>query len=884
MTSSAAMHVGDFSPYVLYRRGTLGLAQLGGLLPRRTWELLDAASASTRAQAELRFRIEDALYRIIPAMPPRQRRALLRLRRDVHNGRLSEPLLGVDDLPQPCWDMIDRWMSAGAEQQELIATASFTFVAELDEARKALADIARNESLQRGIQLSGEDAYREVMSYAADPFDRARKPSRRRRAESTITSYAYRVALKPSPFGAFTEIGAQQWTPSPAGPGKQIAQARISIGLLAWMIYQLRRIGGAEDLMQLRLNNSLLVRGEHVTFVRRPIEGAEEAMVADKVITARNTDLVRLLCDALREGSVTERQLQRRLVDAGLAVEKAAATIDQLVKVGLCHRGLGLPDHTTRVALQAANRLRELGTPQALRCAEIFDRTQHIEDSFASSDAGQRTYLLGELRGLVHRLAQECGSLPPSANALRSIMFEDIGTSQPAISWQPSLVEYNADNLDLFQRILPVLDDATIEKLSLYHFFVERFGESAEVAAIDLYAQFTALSPTAAGKLMSGIDDPHCAQVRDLRAEFFHLLRAQLFATTDREELALAPDHLRAFTARIPACAAPWRSAAYRLQFADIAGRPRIVVNGVTTGYGVFFSRFCDLLSMTDASGRDLGESIAANIRSTSPRQTDITATLGLNFNLHPPLSPYDLVYPGSVPREGAQHVLTLADLVVRPDPATRRLHLVSRMDGQAIDLVPLNFLYPAAAPMLYRFLCAFAPTRTYRGGLAEQLDRQTRRIATGELPRMTLGDLVLDRRSWRFSLAELPDMVGLEYHDLLAIREFDHWRTKSGLPRHTFFRVYPDRGRAAGARDLLAETHQWALEARSARRHKPHYLDARNPFLLAVLARHATSTQRGWLAFHECLPAIETYGAESRLTSAEEFFIEYTLQRGSTP
>jgi hypothetical protein len=199
-------------------------------------------------------------------------------------------------------------------------------------------------------------------------------------------------------------------------------------------------------------------------------------------------------------------------------------------------------------------------------------------------------------------------------------------------------------------------------------------------------------------------------------------------------------------------------------------------------------------------------------------------------------------------------------------------------VDNQPLDLVPLNFLYPAAAPPFYRFLCAFAPTRTYRGGLWEQLDRGTTGAATR--PRVLLGDLVLDRRSWRFPVHELPALDGLERQELAALAEFDRWRRAHGLPRQCFFRMLAPRPAPTGERDLQAELRQWALEARSARLHKPHFFDAHDPFLVHVLAKQARSTDGGTVLFHECLPAADDYTIDGP-ANAEEFFVEYTMPGG---
>ncbi|MFB9734646.1 lantibiotic dehydratase [Streptomyces thermocoprophilus] len=892
---------GAFSPYYLYRRGTLGPAALDGLTPVRTWTLLAEAERTRQRREELRGRLEDALHTAVPALPADRRRELLRLRRDIHNDRVP----GVPDaarlLDPATRELLEEWLRQRAEGHRLQKEAEAALAAELDDGRRTLAAVAAGELFQRGLQLSDERTWRTVTEWAADPFSPRRKPSKRRRAENTLTSFAYRVALKPSPFASFTEIGAAPWTTDAAvvpvdGPRARPVQARLSAGLLSWMTYELRRLDRADELMQIRLNHSLLVQGEKAMCVRRAPDGAPEAAYgAAQVVAARDTGLLRLLRSLLADGARPEREVRDRLTAAGLSPEAAATALDKLVRAGICERGLGIPDQHPRPALAVAQRLRALDTEQAGRCAVVFEQLQAAEDAFPAAPVRRRADLLAGMREQVAVFTDTVGCPAPAPEALRSVVYEDVGTRRPARTWRPEVLHANRWALELFQRIVPVLDDATVEKAGLYAFFVRHFGEDADaVPFVEFYRRFAALPPAEASAVASGVGDPHADRIRALRAGLAGLLRTQFHAHRASEndphgELRLDADRLRGFAERLPAEIAPWRSTAYRVQFTTGPERPYAVVNGVTTGHGVFFSRFCDLLEPDAPHEWSLTEALRGHIARTTPRQCDITAVLGLNFNLHPRLSPLELVYPGSTARTADDTTLTLADLAVRAEPDRRTLTLVSTRDGRPLDLVPLNFLYPAAAPVLYRLLCAFAPTRTYRGGLWDQLDRAdavagraaglTRVPAEPRtLPRALLGDLVLDRASWRLPAADVPGLEGLERQEAAALAAFGDWLGRQGIPRHTFFRLTTPPPVPAGQRDLLAETRQWALEARTARLHKPHYLDARNPFLLQVFARRlAEAGPDATVTFQECLPHPADLDDDPH-TGAEEFFVEHTL------
>jgi hypothetical protein len=861
------MTASRFSPYLLFRRGALAYGALAGMVPERTWSLLDEADALDAASESMRIELEESLYRIIPDAPADERRWLLRMRRDIHNGRVPARPERPGSLPL---DFLDKWARARSAAEGLRSEAAATFAEELAEARAVVAEAAANEDFRRGLQLSGAEAYAQVTAFVRDIGYADRKPSRRRRMESTITSLAYRMVFKPSPFGSFAEVGAGPWEVPAGADGRRVRLARISVGLVRWIAQLPLSLDGADAITRVRLNNSLATLGDRVVYIRRPIEGFDDNFAEDRVIAARPTALIRLLVEAMGTGEIGERDLLDRLGAAGLPPAEAKSTVDQLVRAGLCHRGLGLPDQAVRVPGRVAEILRTLGTVPADRCAEIFDRVQRIEDTYPTAGTDRRTALLADLREAIDRLVEVCGAKAPPDEALRTMIYEDTGTRGSAHSWHPGLLERNAARFALLQRLAPVMDDGTVERLGMYRLFTQRYG-GADVPLVEFYRTFAELPAERLSEMMSGAADPAAERVTAARRALFDEIRGQLANAGD--DLVLDEDRLRRFADALPEFVSPWRSAAYRIQI----DRGRAVVNGIATGHGAFYSRFCDLLEPGVDGAWSLRRAVLDHLTRSNPRQADLTAVLGLNFNLHPRLTPFEVVYPGSLAAEASARVLTLAGLVVRPDPMTRRLCLISAVDDQPIDLVPLNFLFPAAAPRLYRFLCAFGPVQTFRGGLWDQLDRAGADLPAYR-PRVLLGDLVLDRRSWWVERPDLPEMAGLERQSLPAMAAFDRWRRAHDIPRHTFFRPAARPAPPGRARDLAEETRKWALEARHARLRKPHFLDSRDPYLLAILARQLGSSPETAVRFQECLPDAAGYLAPGGPSSAEEFVVEFNL------
>lgn len=874
-----------FRPYVLWRRGMLPARELDALVPARTWAVVEEIRRGRDARAELAAAVSDEIYRLVPAVAPDERRDLLKLRRDLHNDRLPAPArvaTAQRALSGAGRAALAGWLDSRRAEDGLLATAEATFADELREGQQRLARLAGDEEFLRGVQLSGRQLYRDVRGYVARGGAPAGSAKEHRRIQSTIVSFAARASLRPSPFGSFTEVGAHQWRPEPSSP-RRLRLATAARGLLTWMAYELHRIDGADQLLRLRRNHLAEVRGERVELFTRGADGGHESFGAERFVTLPHSTPVRLVLAALDGGPLPQSALLRRLTDAGVPPADASAFLDRLVAAGLCHRDLALPDQTPRLAEAIAARLAEVPTGQAAECARVFTGIQRIEDEFAGAGLDRRERLLAELDAQVHRFTQVCGMPPPPSYASRAPIFEDVGGLGTALSWRPALLERNAERFELMHRLLPVFDDSTIEHLGLYRFVAERFGPAAKVPLLEVYRAFAKLAPADMSSFMLGAGDRSAEQVRRLRGDVLRYLAKLVDDAAGAPAVELDGGWLREFVDALPPFVPAWTDSAFRLQFVPATAEQAesVVVGDVTVGNGVFLSRFCDLL---DRPGRwSLAEALRASLRTHHPRHADLTAVLGANVNLHPRLAPLEIVYPGAVGYPEHDGTVNLRELLVAADPVGRRLRLVTG-GGAPVELVPMNFLFPAAAPMLYRFLCVFAPVRTFRRGLWERLrhGELVEHQPGVPLPRLTFGDLVLDRRSWQLPAAAIP-ADGAEEGSFAAILQLDRWRRELGLPTECFFRRVEPRTPAGPAKatgpagtDWLTQTHRWALEARNARLRKPHFLDFRNPYLLRVFGKHVRAFPDGLVVLQEALPAPSGYLGVGAPPAAEELLVEF--------
>ena len=892
-----------FLPVSLCRRCSLPWRQLSGLVPNRTWQLLQARTESRAIRNTLQETLLAALYRLVPGAPPAERRALIALQRDLHNDRLPAPRLL--DLAQQrldasqyqtLMDWVDRWN----REENLLQEARAALHAEIFAARQQLARLASSESFQRGIQLSGAVLRRNMESFVKAVAASEDIPAHvLRKTEGTLISFLYRMALKPSPFASFVEIVAQRWD-SPGEPGATsdpVHIVRLSMIMLRWMERELTQIEEYRARLPIWLNNTVRCTGNTIEFFTRGADGSEQMFRGERFVSLPTSTYLRSVLEALRQQTSDRTELVACLMKAGAKAEQAGAFVERLVEIGLLERGLGLPDQERHYARRMAEQLASFADERAQRCAALLMRLADIEQEFAAAPAKQRNQLLAEIQDHLRSFVQildiqeDVGQVVALlADDTRSLLFEDVGSVGTPHSWCPASLEAEKENLAVLSQLLPLFDEALIERVGLYEYFASLYGpEGVCDDILDFYRHFAKLDSRAVSTIMAGADNPHVRTIKELRRAFCEHLRERLHDQPLALELELDQEWTRQFIQQFPAFIAPWQSMAYRLQFIGTPHkRGGLVINGITTGYGAAFSRFCDLFDLpAGEQAWSLGDEVSQAIRRRThdAEQVDITTVLGVNTNLHPRLTRLEIEYPRSRSIGDPEGVLSLRDVRVVADAGQKRLVLYSKRDGQRLNLVPLNFLFPSAAPNLYRFLCVFAPFVSFRTGFWSRYLSYGDESEQGRtyFPRLKLGNVVIERQTWAYRVDTLDRLDVQELDDMELLLAAQAWRARLALPHHGFFRFIDMSRPGSSIPDWIEMARNWAMSARRARLRKPHYLDFANPFLLKVFFKQLGGDARGTMMFQECLPAIETYLDYQGPTSAEEFVVELSYEGEDT-
>ncbi|GLF96717.1 hypothetical protein [Streptomyces yaizuensis] len=491
------------------------------------------------------------------------------------------------------------------------------------------------------------------------------------------------------------------------------------------------------------------------------------------------------------------------------------------------------------------------------------------EDALVGPDP-ERVSALRSAREGVGALARALGA--DARAAARATVSEDVvgaGPDDGILCLPPDVLA----DLGRVQRVVPLLSHELPFQLAGGLAFRRRFGADAVPVTV-AYQWFLESGRAETDALLARCADDELTTVLALRRRLFEGLRET--ARQPGAEAACDPALLDSVAAGLPAAVLDPACASWPVQRAG----DRLVLNGVGGGYGRFAARVAGGLDDERAAGPR-----AWAARAHPPLEgglmVDISALLGATVNEHPLVLPAALGYPGRALECDPGTRIDLSECVVRA-VGGRPLLFSDRFPGRPLFPVPHNSTLATVAPGLYRWLSRFGPAAGATLDLWDHVDAlpTADTAATGDAPatkdtgrpagpgdgirhypRLTLGRLVLTRRTWKVPGAALPATAPRSgAADTACVAEtvtaWHRWCERTGVPRRSFLRTttLPDpwdvvRGLADMSPVLAARSTSGAAIR------KPLYVDLSQPLCWPTGPAGAPVAPGTTLTFTEPLP-----------------------------
>ncbi|MCZ2819833.1 lantibiotic dehydratase [Modestobacter sp. VKM Ac-2977] len=828
---------------------------------------LDGSLAATATE------LSDGLQEAIGGNDdPRVRRDLIALRRDVHNLRVPrrpESLVAsLATLDDGLAARAQAWLACAAQRAELIVQGPGLLSADQAAARAHLTQIAQDGRFQRGLMVASPDLDAQLADLLQAGDGRLSK--RARRQERSLVRYVYRTACKTSPFSSLTSValgtftsGTDEVITSEGSLQDLVGHVRLNIGVLPRLVEAIRRHDQHKLDLPVQLVSGWRRHASRVRYVRRQrsVGDPDAAVTIDTMQDqlfflssgAFMTTLLELFTEvpAMPLGEV-RTELERRL-HGRVTAEDVVRFVDTLVRLDL----LVVPE--LRVDLHADDPvaafqqgLRALHLPWTADLLAALDRVRALTAEFGSATPARRRVLVSLVRSELTQQLRDLGA--EDLEVPRALLYED--TSPRGLVTRASAEVFTdrfAPDLERISRILPCFDALLPQRHLLRAFFRIRFGTAGVCHDLikfvhdfhlDIFDEYLKTSVGQGGPdddgmpapLPNWLDIPEVAQLDRGRRELVLAMREAYAGHEESDpELVLPSGFFERVAAALPADIEELDPRSFFAQFAGAGPDARLVMNRTYTGLTLLFSRFAHCLDEAAEERESVVRRLREHLLDLQPEGAVFAEMTGgidtSNLNLHPAVTPYELVSPGDSSSRPRAEQINVDELQVRHDPDTDTVQLFEPRLGKRVIPVYLGFLMPFALSDVQRTLLLFSFQRMAQLDLWTGTDKPLGDREIASHPRVRHGDVVLVRKTWKTDPRRLPQPTGLS--DAEWYLEWQRWRSRHDVPRHVFATLSAG-GEVEQEPDHGPDAHDVAKPG--ATRGKPQYVDFESHYCLALL------------------------------------------------
>jgi hypothetical protein len=877
-------------PFFMLRLGGLPMDSVAPLRFPDTVAWAERTLAVEREVAAAKGPLADALETAVGALTDNPlRRRVLELRRDVFNGRLprrsdneADVVAAVGPTTGP---MLASWLEARRRLATLHGEGETVLDAELTARRRGLRELADHPRLRHGLLLASPSLDSNLRTYLNAPDGPLGK--RARRIERSVLEYVYRTACKTSPFSTLGAIELGRIRPDGSGfldvgalDGPWQSHVRLNLAALARIVDLVLSNPDLRNDLPVRVTTGWRQDRDRVRYVRRQRTlGAEDTAVSldmlhESLFYLTSGRILEQVLEALPDGvELRVGELVDRLHAAGppggYARDDLETYVEHLLRLGLLTvPALHVDIHSPDPLADFADRVRGIDRVWATTLSKRLSAVVELVTTYRTWDLDVRRRVLDAVRQELAAAQHDLGREEPSTP--QTILYEDVtvgaGVTAGEAQWRADLLPA----LEGLSRILPVFDMVLPQRLVTQGFFRARFGAGGRCGDVlrfvhefhqDFYEQFMQASMRRRefdddGEYLAQpnwLKLPELAALDEARRELVSRMRAAYAAATDpAAELVLDDDFVDGVAALLPHVPGELDPRCFFLQVgADADGAPLAVLNRAYTGLTLLFSRFAHCFPGAGEDGLEPG--LRETMVAAQPPGAVFAELKGgyetTNLNLHPAVTPYELVCPGDVSFRAPEEQIPVDDLEIVDDPDIGQVILRSRRLGKQVIPVYLGFLLPMALPEVQRLLLNFSYTAMARLDLWSGTDQPLGDKPIGGHPRVRYRNLVLHRRLWKTAPSRVPQRD--QQSDAQWMLDWVRWRREHGLPRRVFVTVD-----AGGPREEPAEpgAPQPAPRPAAMGTNKPQYVDFDSYFSLCLLD-NTVKTAANRVVFTEMLP-----------------------------
>ncbi len=806
---------------------------------------LDAARAQVAAGTAPVCAAIEALVPQAFAADPVLARALLAIKRDLHNGRLPRPAQ-IEAchalMPGALQDAVHQLIGAITAVATAAQAYADAHAAETTDGLEQARRVAMGPALLCALAVTNGAVHARLLALA----DGGPAVPEKIRAQTLLSAarYVLRAGQKTSPLSAMgvVALGTMGSGPAASIDGALVRRRAPSAAALDHALQvALADLANLDGQALIGLNTSLEQQGQRFDWRRVEPSSAQQRVRQTAVTNVSSTSgfLTALARVVARRGGVLPLATLRAdlaPLHATIGAAQTEALLADAWKKGVLVPAAPTDGAPFDLALQRAALM------QADQAAGITGALH----AYAAAAQDPDQPISGTAQAL-HTLFAAAGCAPDAAHT-RPVLFEDCTIAGSCDAATPAIGAQVQETLHGLLQISPMLScDSPITRMR--RFVIEAFkrdhGVGGRLPQSRLFLRQTAEALGAVLALPQAEREAAFAAARTTSAvhDQLHRGRAHFLDALARCAMAsspaiVPPGVLADAIAGLPA-AARGNMVSQMFFLQALPGDPVAdhVLNTIYPGGASTFSRFV-------APGSAAQARIAAYLEAISGglEPMEIAGSFGFNAAWHPPFTRRRAAVPPLM--SPGDTAIDIGRLGLRHRPACDDLVFFDPAHGD-IAIHYAAILNPLTLPLDFQIVRALSPFGELITDIGQPILERIPPAADGSrtLPRLVLQRLVLSRAQQIVPHTLLPDAALAPAAFFAA---FNHWADGRALPRHLFARLRRASGHAgdspAGSRP------------RTARSSKPLPVDRWSPAAVLLLQREIASAA-GDIAFVEALP-----------------------------
>lgn len=889
----------DVHPFFIVRVSGGDFNELNLLRLRKSYDSTLSLINEKKKLASISSELCDILYeKVSEAHNQKDRHILIEAKRDIYNNRFL--------ALQKC-DAIRRYSNSVettllADYVDSYKKINFlgqktarSFNSELKIVRKKLNELSKNDTVKKGLLLSSydffklaEERYWDYSNSSPDDWDTS--------IEYGIAKYISRIYTKTSPFSTFTHIGFGQFLNCSKNNGETLystsdinnndiySEVLLNRYLYKYLYTLLSEIPDFLEYFEVRLNPTINVTNSSIHYFTN--KGNTES-----IQTIRSNPTLLAIYNYLLDKEYKFSDLQKFIsANSDTEKRKIQVFIKRLINIGFldCYiSSIQASNPSWHINLKDWLKNIDIGSSLKNEVIELLEYFEVAILRYQSSDSLKREKIVSKIFSKYKeackklRATENLETFPDevddSSNSKKSfyeyktatkftfdthqMLYEDTYCSVP-FKMDREVCEDIVELLDMYIRWLIPYERNIANKEKMTGFFLSNYRKDQKIDLLEFYESFQKRN----NKSSNSKPDSKLSQL------FY-----DTFEPIDKDSVSI---DYESFTKNIkkknlyPSGGFNLISShAAFLQFFKEEDKAFAVINGLLPGFGKMFSRF---IANNDTFINSIREENKACMEGTMWAE-DMDSSF-FNANIHPPLMPYEITFPGSQNLLSKEKRIFLHDVGVEYDDKRNGLNLFHKKTKKKVYVFDLCFQNQSLRSDLYQFLDKFTLIQYVSSNalfmqemsilqrkLKEQRKNKNFRIL--KIPRVDIDNkIIIQRKSWFIPKELLPVKESHESQSSYFIR-VNEWRIKNKLPDELFIKIVYPQERSDLDEEILKELGRDD--------YKPQYISFDNPFFVEIFSSACRKIPRT-LKLTEMLPnssQLLQFGQGKRVT---EFIVQW--------